>query len=289
MDRRRKKPAKTCLFALFLLFIVDTYAHAIEFSLRISGALSFINPKHINQTLHGREEFLQKTAESQGWTFLEGEVKDLRLSTSLAGEFIFVLSPRLAVGIGTGYIYIEANEKKTDLTYQRPRDIRVWVHPTKITSYPFHLAGYYFFPLIRQVKLYIRGGGGFIWSTYVERIGYRVQPANTFGQIFQQKATAQGYTLFSSLGFTWDANEFMRFFIEADASLAKISGFEGLTSDGETGTLFFFEQYDSGLDFWQAKNILLKERPTGPDVRSVEEAEVNLGGFSIKVGFIMRF
>lgn len=290
MEGVRNKIVKACIAALFFLFTLGIYAQGQEISLRISGSLSYINPDHINQTLCSVEEFFKRfTTVRDDWNYIEGEIRDVHLSTSFEGELILTLNSRLAVGIGTGYIYLEATEERTGISLESPQDTLISVHPTTINTYPLRLSGYYFFPLKEQLRLYARCGAGLVWTKYVERLGFRVQPDENFIQILDQKATAQGYSFFSGFGFMWEANPLMHFFIEAEANLTKISGFQGETPEGETGTLFFFEEYDPFLDLWQAQNILLKQPPTGPYFRSVKEAVVDLSGFSIKIGVTITF
>ena len=57
----------------------------------------------------------------------------------------------------------------------------------------------------------------------------------------------------------------------------------------ETGTLYYFEEYVPELDFWQAKNEIRTEMPSGQNFRSVSEAMVDFSGVSVKIGFIVRF
>jgi len=290
MEGVRSKFAKTCIISLFLLIVLRIYSYGLEISFRISGSLSYISPDHINQTLHGREEFLLKrSALRENWTYIQGEVKDVRLATSFEGEIVLGLNTRLAVGIGTGLIFLEATEEKTGITIERPQDTFTGVHPTEINAYPLRLSIYYFLPVREQLRLYIRGGGGLIWIKYVERTGFWYEPAKNFSQTMEQKAAALGYTFFSGLGIIWEANEFMGFFIETEANLSKISGFRGDTPGRETETLFFLEEYVESSDFWQAKIRLLKEQPTDQGVRSVEQAVVDLSGFSLKIGFTIKF
>ena len=290
MEGVRSKFVKISILSFFLLVVLRIYSHSLQISFRISGSLSYISPDHINQTLHGREGFLIKRSSLRDdWTYIGGEVRDVHLATSFEGEIILGLNSRLAVGIGTGLLFLEATEEKTGIIIQRPQDTFTGVHPTEINAYPLRLSIYYFLPVKEQLKLYIRGGGGLIWIKYVERKGFWYEPANNFRQTLEQKAAALGYTFFSGLGFMWEANEFMGFFIETEASLSKISGFRGDTPGRTTETLYFLEEYEESTDFWQAKTRLLKEQPSGQGVRSVEEAVVDLSGFSLKLGFTIKF
>ena len=290
MQKVLKKLAQIKIFTLLSLFLLVVFSYPLELSLKISGSLSYFNPEHINRSLHGREEFVKKLAfATESWGEAEGEVKDLHYGISFEGEFLFSLSSRLSIGLGTGYIYAEATEEKTGLTIEREEDTLFSVHPTKINAFPLNFCGYYFFPLRSQLKLYIKGGAGLLWVKYIERIGIWIKPADRFIQISYQEATTQGTSFFSGLGLNYEAYPDIHFFIEAEAKLTKISKFQNKVQEGEEMTLFFYEQYESDLQFWQAKNILHEEKPSGDDFRNVEEAVVDLSGFSVKIGITLKF
>lgn len=290
MHKTLKKLAQIKILSLLSLLILAVFTYPLELGLKISGSLSYFNPEHINRNLHGQEEHMKKLAlATEGWNYTEGKVKNLHFGTSFEGELLFSLSSRLSIGLGTGYIYAEATEEKTGLTIERSEDTLFAVQPIKINAFPLNLCGYYFFPLRNQLKLYIRGGAGLLWVKYIERVGIWIKPANSFYQINYQNATAQGTSLFSGLGLRYEAYPDIHFFIEAEAKLSKISKFQGELGEGEKATLYFYEQYDPYLEFWQAKIILHKEKPSGDDIRAAEEVIVDLSGYSIKIGITIKF
>lgn len=290
MLRMPAKPVKMKALALLALLFLAGSSYSLELRLKISGSFTYFDPEHINRSLHGQEESLKKLALStEAWSYTEGEVQDLHFGTSFEGEFLLSLSTRISIGLGTGYIYAEATEEKTGITIERPWDTLFWIHPTKISVFPFNLSCYYFLPLRKQLKLYVRGGLGVLWANYIERVGIRIKPSNDFYEIHYQKATARAPSFFSGLGLCYEAHPDVQFFIEAEAKLAKISKFEGELEEGKSATLFFYEEYNEIQQFWQAKNILHIEKPSGDDFRSVEEAVVNLSGFSVKVGITIKF
>jgi hypothetical protein len=71
--------------------------------------------------------------------------------------------------------------------------------------------------------------------------------------------------------------------------MAKINGFQGETHEGETGELYFFEEYSSDIDFWQAKFQMLTEGPSGDNFRSAKKAVVDFSGYSVKIGLLIKF
>lgn len=274
------------VLSFFLFFAVSSYC--FEVNLKISGALCYLNPEHVNRSLHGWEEWFKKGG-PKGWSYKEGKVKDLHSGISFEGEFIISFTRRFAAGFGTGYIYSELSEEKTAITIDRSKETFIFVRPIKINAFPLNLSAYYFFPLSEKMKLFIRGGTGIVWAKYVERQGRAESLEDEFNYNWKQEATAQGQAYFTSLGLIYEPDPFFRFFIEGEAKLAKLSGFHGETEEGENGTLFFFEEYNPNLKFWAAQNVLLKEEPSGDNFRSIQETVMDLSGFSIKIGILIKF
>lgn len=278
---------KSLFFIFFLLLAV--YSYGFKVNLMLSGSLCTLHPDHINRSLRGWEEWIKKAGPFyDDWTYKEGEVKKFNLGTALEGTFLFFFTSRLAIGIGTGYIYSDLSEEKTALTIDKGKKTSVYVRPAKINVFPLNLSACYFFPLREKMKLYAQGGFGFAWAKFIEREGIE-KSGEKYNYLWEQTASATGQTYFTSLGFIYEADPNVSFFIAGEARLAKISGFEGESPGGEQGKLFFFEEYNTDLDFWQAKNMILKEKPSGDHIRSAQETVADLSGFSFKIGLLMKF
>ncbi len=267
---------------ILFLFFLSISSYAIEIKLKLAGSLLFLNQDHINRSVNDWEELLKKTgigSPKNKYIYKEGEVKNLNKGISFEGEFIISFTPRLAVGLGTGFIYSELDEEKTSLTFERDSKTVIIAKPFKINAFPVNLSVYYFHPLMDRLRLYVRGGTGLVWAKYIEREG----------NYFEQTATDQGQSFFLSPGLIYEATSFMQFFIEGEAKFLRLDRFQGEIEGGESGALYFFEEYNQGLEFWQAKMGIKNEKPSGENVRSVEEAVIDLGGFSVKIGFVIKF
>lgn len=278
----KKVKKRVALFPLFFLFAV--YSFCVEVNLKIAGSFCYLKLDHINRSLSGWEEWIKKAE-----NYKEGEVEKLHLGTAFEGDLLFFFTSRLAAGIGTGYIYGELSEEKTALTIDNVKKTSVLVRPAKINAFPLNVSAYYFFPLRKEMKLYVKGGLGLTWAKYVEREGKEKSEKKYTYEKYSKTATALGQSYFTSLGLMYEADPNVRFFIEGEARLAKISGFQGETPGGEEGTLFFFEEYIPDLDFWQAQNKILTEKPSGENFRSVQEAVADMSGFSVKIGLLIKF
>jgi len=280
---------KNSLLIIFLLILCN-FSYSFELNLKISGSLSYFNLNHINLGLQDRQQSVKKLADFyQDWTYKEGEIKNFHLGTCFEGEFLIFFSPHIATGLSVGYLYGEASEEKTSISITRNSDTYIFMDPITINAFPFNLTTYYFFPLQRKLKLFVKGGAGLLWTKFVERKEIKKMPANQFTYLLLQKATALGKSFFSGIGIVYEAEENIHFFIEGQLRLAKISNFRGEIKGEGKGTLYFYEEYNSDLDFWESKNILLKEKPSGDTFRSVQKTVIDLSGISIILGFSFKF
>ena len=97
-------------------------------------------------------------------------------------------------------------------------------------------------------------------------------------------------TLFQAgLGLTYEFDPAVSLFFEAAGRQARASGFEGEMSAGVKGKLYFYEEYNPVLKIWQAKVQLWDSTPAGENYRSAREAIVDLNGFCLKIGIMIRF
>lgn len=278
---------KAIVLSFFLIFAASSYG--IEVNLKISGALCYLNLEHINRTLSDWEEWIKKAGPFyEVWNYKEGDVKKFHLATAFECELIFSITPRLAAGIGTGYIYGEIPDEKTALTLDKFTVTHVHVKPFKINAFPLNFSAHYFHTLGKKLKLFAKGGIGLAWAKYVDREGIEISEKK-YSYYWQQDATAQGQVYFAGLGLIYDADPHYRFFIEGEVKLARISGFKGKTAEGEDGSLFYFEEYEPNLDFWQARIKILTETPTGENIRSAQETVADFSGFSVKIGILIKF
>lgn len=284
------KNMKKKVFFLFFIFIVfAVFSYGVEVNLKLSGSLYYLNLDHINRSLRGWEEWIKRAGPFYNeWTYKEGEVNKFHSGIALEGSLLFFINPRLTVGIGSGYIYGELSEEKTALTVDKPKATSVYVRPAKINVFPLNFSAYYFFPLRSNVKLYAQGGFGLAWAKFIEREGIE-KSEKKYTYYWDRTATALGQAYFTGIGLIYEADPNVCFFVEGEARLSKISGFEGETPEGEEGTLFFFEEYNADLDFWQTKNMILTDEPSGENFRSVQETVADLSGFSVKIGLLIKF
>jgi len=284
------KKVKVIPILIALVFFCAAHSEAVEFNLKLAGGLSFINPAGVNRALKDWEQWQIFNAEyTKTWTYLEGTVSEIDTAWDLEVEFLFSLSSRLAVGLASGYIYGSISEKNTSLTIEKVLGVFEVGKPTKMTAIPLILSAYYFQPISSSLRVYLRGGGGYLWATYVERESSREVGTENYSYPKSIQASARDTAFLLALGLLFETEPGVRFFVEGSWRQAKISGFDGEDKTGTAGTLFFLEEYDPDLDYWQGKYMISSEPPSGENYRSVKEAEVDFGGLSFKIGIMIRF
>jgi hypothetical protein len=275
---------------LVLLFLFGISAHGFELDFKLSGGYAYLDVKGINRGITDWAEMRKREAEdNKNWLFLGQNVESLKSGIHLEGEILLSFSPRFGISLGTGYIYGDVKEKETEVSTQIVSGPLSHVHPITVSAYPLVLSGYYFIPLNRRLHIYARGGGGFAWAKYVNREAKKLESAAKFNYFRLERASASGSILIGGLGFVYETDVGVRFFMEGLIRTAKIQGFSGENGLEEKGTLYYFEEYIPDLDFWQAKNEIRTEKPSGSNFRSVSEAVVDFSGLSVKIGFIIRF
>lgn len=282
--------AKKASLILFLLFSSYSLSFGIDISLKLSGGLCYIKLDDLNQSMKSWEELWKKrTLSSEDWEFAGGGAGIFNVAYDIEGEIMLSLSPHLAASFGVGLIYGELGEEKIEIFVDTNSSTSSIAMPTKVNAWPLTLSGYFFYPLGKKLDVFVKGGTGLIWAKYIEREGGKPLTGDTYNYWWHQEASAQSLIFLGGLGIIYKIDSSLGFFIEGGARWAKISGFQGKTPEGEEGDLYFFEEYDSDLDFWHAKYLTFTEEPTGDNFRSVKKAVVDFSGFSAKIGLLIKF
>jgi hypothetical protein len=287
---RRKIFVKNVTRILMPAFLFCLPVMGLELDFKISAGYAYLKLDDINTGLLDWAEWIKREAENQNnWEYLGQNVHSLHSSILLEGEIMLTFSRRLGISIGTGYIYGELKQEKAEVLVQRPTGVLSQVYPITASAYPVILSAYYFLPLNDWLYVYARGGGGYAWAKYVQREGKKLETAINYNYFRNNRASATGPILQGGLGFVFETDVGLRFFVEGLIRKAKIQGFTGENELDEQGTLYYFEEYISDLDIWQVKNEIRAEKPSGSNIRSVSEAVVDFSGFSVTIGFIIRF
>jgi len=281
---------KSGLCALIILLFTFNLS-AVEFHLKLAGGLSHMNLESVNKSILDWVAWQKKNAEENSkWAFLGGKTTELHQSFDFEGEFLISLNSLLSLGISAGFIYGEITNQDTQLTIERFGNQNLYTFPNKVNAFPIILSGYLTFPIISWLKFYVKGGAGIVWAKYFNSEGRKlIKEGTNFVYPTSQKASSRGSIYRGSLGVLFHTESGIDFFIEGSLRRSKITGFQGENKENITGKLYTYEEYDAIIDIWQTKINIHAIKPTGDSIRSVEETEIDISGFSFKTGIIIKF
>lgn len=278
------------LVCLAWLLLSPSLGLSFDFRLKFSPGLWSINPQDVNSALGGwKESVVGRVPLNPTW-ILEGEnVDSMRLGSSFEAEIMAFATPRLAFGFSAGYVYSDLSEEEVYIVIVQEGLPYIRAHPTKISAYPFMFSAYYSIPLASKLQVYLRAGTGYIRAKYVDRSALKTSEEGRFDYSDFQAARAGNSAFLGGLGLAYAFDQAVGFFVEAEVHAAKVSGFVGDMSLSEEAILYYLEEYDEELDYWQPKLLLETEMPSSGKIRSVREARVDFSGFSIKIGINLKF
>ena len=283
-----KRNRKSILIAGILIVFTSTL-YGYEFQVRLSGGLNYLGLKDVNSALRGWEDGLRREAVRQSWKTEGGAVPEFHGGFEFQAELIFLLTPRLGIGLGSGYIHKETLEKDAALTIVKGTVTYLYARLTKVSAVPLDLTAYYFIPLGRDFHIYLKAGAGYLNARYVDREANKKIEDSRYVYPTLAFAKAGGPSFQGGVGLAYQIEPFMGFFLEAAWRLARPGSFTGENKAGEQGTLYYFEEYNPDLDFWQARMQVLPQPPAGERIRSAGKAVIDLSGASVRVGISLKF
>jgi len=281
---------KKLFLFLLVLSIGAAQGNSMEFSLKVAGGVNFINPQEVNVVLQSWEEYWITRAEIvKNWNYLGGQVSPMKMGWDFEVELIFSFTPRLAIGLSSGYIFSDVSEGATALTIEKVLGTFDHVKPTKMSAIPLIFSGYYIQPVNSSLSLFLRAGGGPIWAKYFERDGTKKIDAESYSYPQSISASAQGQIYLLGLGVAVETESGISFFIEGTWRKSTVIGFSGENKQEETGALTYVEEYQSSYELWQAKYQIFAEPPSGENYREVKQGTIDLSGYSVKLGLVIKF
>lgn len=286
MSIKKRTWAAACLALLALA----RPAVAAEVRLRFSTAVEKLKYGAVDLGVTGwAEEIKLRTSSFSNLEFISQTVGELKLGYGFEGELQFLLSRRFGIGLSGGYAYGSLPEEKA-LT------LSVWdgvtyyhTKPAKMSAYPVLASAYIFLPIGRRVDLYLKGGAGFVFAKFVGREGLRKPDEKNYFYTLFETATARRGAYAGGLGLSFDLDDSLGFFLEADLRSARVDGFDGEDNLMQAGRLYAYEQFIPDLGLWQPKIHVLPRAPEGAEFREVHEASLDLGGYGARLGVMLRF
>jgi hypothetical protein len=250
--------------------------------LSVSGGVATLAPRDLNDGARGFPDWFSAMT-----AIPAPETADiLHVGAAFEVELAYRISPRLAVGVGAGYL--RASNADSMVFADELTSWTVTTRPS-VTSGAVK-ATVRFYP---GAGLYLRGALGL----YSVRAGYVYRYEGSAAGL-ETKGSASATTLGGEAAFggEWAVGRRTAFFVEAGLRMAGVDGLDGENSDSdlanervvETGSLYYYRRVATdGNDY--PMTAVRSSPPAGTDFAGARRAEVNISGVSVRVGLRYRF
>ncbi len=273
-----KKKQKMAMAAFILIFFLGAgFTSGAQFGLRLFGGAGTLSPADINQGTKGWTDQHAGFYTSFGYS-RSGEVKPVNMSLEGGVDLLVYLTPRIALGIGAGYI--QGKRASEVVLTKGTEEIKITSQPT-LSAKPIRLSLFFEIPA-DNLNIYLNLGSDYYLAKYTWDWEFPDEWE------LNQSATANGLGFHGGIGFEIRVSPNVAFFVEGTGRYAKVKGFEGTEKGMEggvtwegSGTLFYLEGTDYPVLF------IREEMPTGYKV--AREANVDFSGFSVLAGLKMKF
>jgi len=272
---------------LAVAFLVSMSSAETKFSLQLGGGLNYSTGGDLARALRGQSDFLKDE-----YGLSAGFDIPLR-GFQFAGEFIYHLNPRWAVGLGLGY-FEHLKESQVSYTYGFIDAVEA-VKP-EYAVVPLTANLHYFLPLGRKLRLDLSGGVGY----YLARLNYEAsQTLRLLGysgkDSYSFKGSKGGFGLQGGAGLEWSFSPRFALLLQVTGRYASISGFSGDWTEVGSGDFWDFEESGTGQRMWYyewtpgtksySQLTFQDEIPSGEGIKNARAAKLDLLGFSIQLGF----
>jgi opacity protein-like surface antigen len=303
-----KKSTVLILFCIITLLFFGRTSVAEEkdqfkwnLSLKISGGLRYITVGDINDHIESFDDYM-----SSAIAFYEGgkmEGVD-RFGPYLEAELRIEVSPRLAIGLGTGYI---SGSNKSDFQTVgifpftsptwTPHLLRFTIEP-KVRAIPVRLGIYYSLPFASRANFLLHGGLGYYFSNGIlskynsivslDEIIIPEQPEISASY----DVSGRGFGVHGGIGLEYRLTHSLFLLIEVEGRYAKIGNLKGTLTYWNTwnrdqrieeGTLFIGtrDMTDAGYGAG-CPDLAVSPLP------NMKKAALDFSGFSLTAGFRIR-
>lgn len=281
---------KSVLSALLLFGSFAAPLSAVEFSIKLSGGLARFERGAFDRVLNDWAEWQRLESESRNlWVLQSSEIKPMPPFVELEGELVCRIHRRWAVSAGIGLIDSEVDTNGAHLVITKSEVDNDIAHPQKVNAVPVILSVYHFLPIGKSIELYARAGAGWMSLDYYDQEASKKIENEKYGFSLDQNAGGDTTVTIAALGIKVDTPTGLSFLLEGGYRHAESGELTGDVAEGAGWTMYAFEQYEQGLDFWRYRHSLYYERPGGADVRNAEPLTIDLSGFSVRLGVMIRF
>jgi hypothetical protein len=264
---------------------------AIGFSLKLYGGMSYLLDSDINNHLQAQTDYWTERGVE-----IDDEFRPLRWGIDFGGEFILNLTPHFGIGLGGGYIQASSKSTVNNVWFGYP--YQDTANP-EVTVIPLTLSMYFNLPLGKRFNFTVHAGLGYYLGTFSWNYGYDSE-FDDFEENWEGKSNVLGYH--GGLGLELNFSSRIALVVEGFGRYAKLQslkgdytfeenyfGYQGQDSISEA-TLWYYEWRSSLTENYYPTIEFNDEKPEETSfLKNVREGEVDLTGFSVRVGIKIRF
>jgi hypothetical protein len=265
--------------------------------LQLKGGWYTFSGGDLERGISGVYDFAADVIARSSVPIVQNEKRRNRTGLEFGGDLIYCITPRLGIGIGTSkintakesFLRFEINSPHYDTLRIRP-EIKISV---------LRLGVFYTRPFAGRLAVSIHGGPALYSAKYnfnmgITSGGYGLAAvwSGFLPMAWYQEAEAKKMGLEGGVGFEFNANPFVAFFIEALGRYARIRGFEGKEEAAlyqnfryqvvkSQGPVYFVP-----MGKYELLDIIPPERTVSEAAR---KATLDVSGFSILAGLKLRF
>jgi opacity protein-like surface antigen len=262
-----------------------------KFSLKFYGGMNNMLFGDLNDALQGTTDYYQDLPNVD----IGEELQPVHWGFDFGGEFIINLTPRIGIGLGGGYIQVS---KKTtiDVTWEGS-PYKDTVHP-KATVIPLTFSIHVGLPLGNIMNFTLNAGAGYYLGTIQWHYSWDSE-FHDYEENWKAKSNTVGFQ--GSLGLELNISRNLALVVEGFGRYAKLKSLKGDYTwkrdffgheEGiiEEATLWYYDwrSSDTGNEYPRIK--FDDDVPTETSFqRNIREGEVDLTGFSFRLGIKIRF
>lgn len=284
-----------CFVLLSLLSILTIYGAAgggqagfrPGFCVRLHGGLSYLQGGDLNSGLKGFGDSAIYNYSLHGYSH-SGAYQDMHTGVDLGGDLIFLFSPWLGLGIGSGYCQAS---KSSEIVLTGPATDRFILKP-QASVIPIRAGLWFFLQLSDVLRISMNVGVEYDLASISADIR-REFPS--WWSEWDQDASGRGIGFQGAVGLEIRLSSAISLIVEGQGRYAKIKEFKGTniyrTNSGyqekQEGTLYYWTDYHTFRPFPYI--FVWSHTPSDPWQQDVRKAEVDFSGGSLRGGIVLRF
>jgi hypothetical protein len=269
----------------------------LKVTLQLKGGWNIFSGGDIENGILGMYDQVADAFTLSGVPILENQREPNHTGLEFGGDLIYCLTPRFGVGIGMSRIN---TKKQSVLRYEiNSTDYDTLRTRPEIKISVLRLSLFYAIPFAGRLAISLHGGPALYSAEYIYSMaltsgayGMDIVQRGFIPMGMYQEASAKQMGLEGGIGFEFNANPFVAFFIEALGRYARIGGFEGEERVDYYRDFRFTRSTQEGpvyLVYADQYPLLDVVPPEGTAAEGARKAALDFSGVSFSAGLKLRF